>query len=300
MDSRLLGYLLALGTACCWAQNSLGYSYSGKRVTSQTVAHIRLWLAFPMLLLVHFFFCGTFFPSYSQSDGFWLLALSGFTGFFICDICMFKAFVDIGPREGMVLMSLSPILGALFAWLFIGEDLTFLQITGILITVAGIAWVIHEEKQKEVKNPHLAAGTIAGLAAAVMQAVSMVIAKQGIGESSLSESVSGNLIRVSFGLIGVTLFALFRRNFIKDFKRMKDRKALSVIAICALVGPVAGMIAGLYSLTLAKVGIVTTLMQLAPVILIPIEVFVLKQKLKIGAVIGTLMAVAGAAMLFLL
>jgi drug/metabolite transporter (DMT)-like permease len=298
MDSQLLGYLLAIGTACCWAQNSVGYSFAGKRVTSHTVAHIRLWLAFPMLLLVHFSFCGTLFPAYT--DGFWFLAISGFTGFFICDVCMFKAFVDIGPREGMVLMSLSPILGALFAWMFLNESLTFLQITGILITVAGVGWVIHSEKQKEVKNPHLVTGTIAGIVAAVMQAVSMVIAKQGIGESSLSESVSGNLIRVTFGLIGITFFALFRRTFIKDFKKMRDGKTLGVLAICALVGPVAGMIAGLYSLTLAKVGIVTTLMQLAPVLLIPYEIFVLKAKLKPGAIIGTVMAVAGAAMLFLL
>lgn len=300
MDNQILGYLLAIGTACCWAQNSLGYSYAGKRVTSQTVAHIRLWIAFPMLLIVHFLFCGTLFPSYSQFEGFWLLAISGFTGFFICDLCMFKAFVDIGPREGMVLMSLSPILAALFSWLYLGENYSALQITGILVTVAGIAWVIHAEKQKEVKNPHLAAGTIAGLTAAFMQAISMVIAKRGIEGSSLTESVSGNLIRVTFGLVGITLFALIRKNFVKDFKKMEDRKALSVLAICALIGPVAGMIAGLYSITLAKVGIVTTLMQLAPVILIPIEVFVLKQKLKTGAILGTIMAVAGAAMLFLL
>ena len=289
-----------MGTAFCWAQNSVAYSIAGKRVTSHTVTHIRLWVALPVLIIIHYVFCNTFLPSYIGFEGFWFLAISGFTGFFITDICLFKTFVDLGPREGMVIMSLSPILGVIFAWIFLDEFLSLFQIVGILITIAGVTWVILEEHQKKVKNPHLVAGVAAGLTAAVMQAVSLILAKKGMSEATLTQSVSGNLIRVIFGLAGLALFSLIRKNFIQDFRKMKDRKAFTLIAVAAVIGPVIGMIAGLYALTLAKVGIVTTLMQLTPVILIPVEVFVLKKKLKAGAVFGTLLAVVGAVMLFLL
>lgn len=289
-----------MGAAFCWAQNSVSYSITGKRVSSQTVAHIRLWISLPLIVLVHYIFCSSFLPQSIDSDDFYYLALSGFTGFFITDVCLFKTFVDLGPREGMVIMCLSPILSFVFAWIFLDEHLTILQIIGILITVAGVAWVILEEHQKEIKNPHLVEGVIVGLTAAVMQAVSLILAKKGMSEATFTQSISGNLIRVFFGLAGLVAFAMLRKNFILDFKKMKDYKTLSIIALAAFVGPVVGMIASLYALTLAKVGIVTTLMQLSPIILIPVEVFIFKKKLGKGAVLGTLLAVLGAAMLFLL
>ena len=50
----LLGQLYALVTAGCWAQNSIVYSLAGKRVGSRSVTHIRLWIAFPVIILVNF------------------------------------------------------------------------------------------------------------------------------------------------------------------------------------------------------------------------------------------------------
>ncbi len=295
------GYTLALVTACCWAQNSVAYSIAGKRVTSHTVTHVRLWFAFPVLLLIHFFVLKSWVPIVGDPAGFWFLAASGFTGFFITDICIFKAFVDIGPREGMVMMSLAPIITAVLAWIFLpGEKLTFPQLIAIAVTIGGVVWVILEEgqKNKTSKNPHLVPGVIAGITGALMQAVSMIFLKKG----SLYgvHPVSGNLIRVWAGLIGLTLFALVRKQFFNDMKKMKDRKALLLISTAAMIGPVIGMIAAFYAAVIAKVGVVTTLMQVTPVILIPVDVFVLKKKLTWGAVVGTVMVVAGAVMLFAL
>ena len=64
-------------------------------------------------------------------------------------------------------------------------------------------------------------------------------------------------------------------------------------------GPVGGIISTLYALTMAPVGIVTTIMQISPIMLLPVDRFVFKKRIPVGAVFGTLMAVGGAMLLFL-
>ncbi|HKK66272.1 MAG TPA: EamA family transporter, partial [Clostridia bacterium] len=102
----IIGQIFALLTAACWAQNSLVYSLAGKRVSSSTVTHIRLWIALPAIMLVHFVFNGTFFPVGLPIEGYLYLGGSGLIGFFLADLFIFKAFVDVGPRETLVIMTL--------------------------------------------------------------------------------------------------------------------------------------------------------------------------------------------------
>ena len=44
----------------------------------------------------------------------------------------------------MLMLSLAPVIAALVAWIFLGEILTSGQIVGILLTIAGISWVVLE------------------------------------------------------------------------------------------------------------------------------------------------------------
>jgi drug/metabolite transporter (DMT)-like permease len=82
------------------------------------------------MLLVHVIFLGRFFPTGFQFSVYLYLLSSGFLGFFIADLLIFKAFVDLGPRETLVIMTLSPIFAALSSWLALGETLRLLQIQG--------------------------------------------------------------------------------------------------------------------------------------------------------------------------
>ena len=58
------------------------------------------------------------------------------------DAFLFQAFIWIGAQRGMLMMSLAPLISAALAWIFFGEVLTGMQMFGILVTLAGIAWVI--------------------------------------------------------------------------------------------------------------------------------------------------------------
>jgi len=293
----IIGQIFALLTAACWAQNSLVYSLAGKRVSSSTVTHIRLWIALPAIMLVHFVFNGTFFPVGLPIEGYLYLGGSGLIGFFLADLFIFKAFVDVGPRETLVIMTLSPIFGAIMSLLLLGELLTPLQIIGILTTVAGVAWVVFVERSDPgKKNRNYVLGVLFAFLGAFTQAAGMVLAKGGI--VSGVHPISANAVRISAGLIGIIIFAAARGHLISDFRKMTDRKALLLIAAGALVGPVLGIILTLYAFQWAPVGVVTTLMQTSPILLLPIERFVFKKHLPLGAIAGTFLAIGGAALLF--
>lgn len=292
----MLGQLFAVLTAVCWAQNSVFYSIAGKRVSSSTVTHIRLWIALPAIFIVHYIFLGTFLPYTGSFRSLGLLFTSGLIGFFGADIFIFYAFVAIGPGRTLLIMTLSPILSSLFSFIFIGELLLPLQIIGILVTISGVLLVIYNENKIAKMDSHKLRGIIFALIGTVGQAAGMVLAKIGMNGV---HPISANLIRIAAGLAGIVIFSLLRRSFLDDFRKMKDRKALGLIAVAAVIGPVLGIILTLYAFELAPVGIVTTLNQISPIILLPFEAVVFKRRLNPGILIGTFTAVGGAVLLFL-
>ncbi len=295
----LLGQIFALLTAACWAHNSIAYTLAGRRVGSSATTHIRLWIALPALLIIHQILLGTPFPFSAPPAALTALALSGLIGFFIADILIFRAFLDIGPRETMVIMTLSPIFAALLSWIFLGEGLTPPQLTGIAVTLSGIIAVIlvRTDGGSGPRSRQLLQGLLAAFLGAATQGAGMVLARSGL-DYGISP-VSGNTVRVAAGLAGLILFAALRGQFRQDFRRMADRRALLWIASGALIGPVLGMGLSLYAMTAAPVGIVTTLMQVSPIFLLPADRWIFHKKIPPAAAGGTLLAVAGTALLIL-
>ena len=226
-----------------------------------------------------------------------ILALSGFVGFFIADILIFHAFVSIGPGRTLLIMTLSPILSAVMSFFFLGESLKAAQMAGMAVTIAGILIVIYHENRIEKISTQAFRGIVIAVLGAVAQASAMVLSKAGMADGI--HPVSANVIRIFFGFLGLVLYTFIRGEFLNDFRKMRDLRALSLIAVAALIGPVLGIILTLYALQLAPVGIVTTLTQISPIILLPIEAAFFGRKITPWIISGTLIAVAGAVLLFM-
>ena len=114
----IIGEIAAVLTALCWSFNSILFSDAGKRIGSRSVNHLRLWGALVILILIHFFSFNRVIPQVSAM-GTGYLALSGIIGFFIGDAMLFEAYVLIGARMGMLMMTSVPIFSTLLAWLFL-------------------------------------------------------------------------------------------------------------------------------------------------------------------------------------
>ncbi len=322
--SMVLGVSLGLLTAGCWAHNSIFYALAGKRVGSATTTHIRLWVALPLILIMHTLFFSVPFPLLTEVSAYLYLAISGFVGFFLADLFIFKGFVEYGPKNTMVILTISPILSAIIAYFALGELITIMHLFAIIVTLTGVNLVISEERKAGsrddlteisgsskavpdqskvniqdrirkliIKNQVL----IAPLLGALGQAIGVVFAKKGMLIEDV-HPVSANTIRLVAGFIGIVGYFLIQKRVAADFRKMKDLKAFFYISFGAIVGPVIGIIAALYAVKYAPVAIVSTIMQSTPVILVPVEMIVFKKKVSFLSFIGTLIAVAGIAMMF--
>jgi drug/metabolite transporter (DMT)-like permease len=137
-------------------------------------------------------------------------------------------------------------------------------------------------------------GVLAGLG----QAIGLVLSKQGmVGNFSPFQA---NAIRMLAAVVFIWAWTAFGRQVGATFATLREKPgALPLLALGALVGPLLGVSSSLLAVQHAEIGVASTLMALPPVILLPVSYFVLKERIGWQAVVGTLLAIAGVAILFL-
>ena len=300
ISNLIVGQLLALLTAACWAQNSIIYRHLGQKVGSDAVAHIRMWLALPAILLITYLFEGSWFPTSLSPSTYLYMFASGAIGYFITDMLLFKAFVLLGSRESMVIMTLSPVATALLDFFFFSQNLLALQMVGMAVTIGGVLVMVLLDKQPTLamdKQRERKLGLIFAILASILQSVSFLLAKLALDQAG---PINTNLLRNLGGLGAFIIYNFFyMKNVKQQVQSFRNPKFFILLLFAAIAGPVLGMTSQMKAFTLAPIGIVTTITQITPVLLLPFDRFILKKKLTMFSLGGTLLSIAGVALLFL-
>ena len=299
-----MGEIAAVVTSLCWSLNSIQFTLAGRRVGSRVVNRARLILAVGYLLLTHLVTRGELWPSHAGLARWGWLGLSGVIGLVIGDGCLFQSFLYIGPRRAMLLMTLVPVISALVAWGWLGETLRPAEIGAILLTVGGIAWVVSERHRGQAQEApgggekrHYALGVLLALGGACGQALGLVTAKYGLAGGF--PSISATLMRMLVATAVIWLLAAFRGQAGPTVRALADRRALLFIIGGSLLGPFIGVWLSLVAVQQAPVGIASTLMALSPIILIPLDHWIFHEPVSLRSVAGTVVALAGATIIFL-
>ena len=297
--NEFFGEIAALATATCWAFTSIFFTIGGLRVGSVIVNRIRLVLALIFLMLTHLILTGQLVPVHAEPSRWFWLGLSGVIGFVIGDAMLFQAFVMIGTRITMLMMALVPVISTILAWLFLGETLAPIEVLGIAVTIGGIAWVVairnRDVASSKGKQPVL--GLLLGFGGALGQAVGLLASKKGLwGDFS---PLSGNLIRVIAAVVVMWILTIAMGKAKSTIMSLKDFKAGRAILGGSICGPFIGVWLSLVAIKYARIGIASTLMTLTPVLLIPLVYWIFKEKISVQAIFGTLVAIAGVAILLL-
>lgn len=307
-----MGEIAALVTSLCWSLTSVQLTLAGRKVGSRVVNRVRLILAVIYLSLAHLLVYGELWPVHADLFRWGWLGLSGTIGLVIGDACLFQAFLFVGTRRSMLLMTLVPVISTLVAWAWLGETLQPIEIGAVLLTVGGVAWVVSERKraqngplaegerarsERARSERHYGLGVLLGLGGALGQALGLVIAKQGlIGDFP---SLSATLIRMVVASGVIWLLAMARGQVAETWHVLREQKAWWLLIGGALSGPFIGVWLSMVAVQNAQVGIASTLMALSPIILIPLDRWVFHEQVSSRSVAGTVLALAGTAIILL-
>ena len=285
--------LAALGAAACWAITG---------ILSQTAAQAlgpfgfnRLRQAMVAVMLGAIMLATGRWHGIASED-LWRLTLSGVIGIFLGDTLLYVALIRLGPRRSGALFALNAPMAALMGWLVLGEDLSAAAVLGVALSTLGVAMAVLGRAGRAGRHRFeavegsvwVAAGF--GLLAAAGQALGSLIARPVMAEGFAPYVAS--LIRVSVAVACLVPLMALPIQAVKPPSKPSPR-VLVLTALSGLVSMVAGMTLLMFALQGGKVGIVSTLSALSPVLILPVLWAVTGARPSATSWAGALIAVAG-------
>lgn len=294
-----IGEISALITAIFWTIMGVFFESAGKRVGSLAVNFIRLVTGFIMLSVFVYFYRGHLLPTDATLHNWTWLGVSGFIGFFLADLFLFQAYIEIGTRISMLILASGPPMTAILGYFFLGEKLSAMGILGMIITVSGIAIVIlsKDNDEKKLKVNHSIKGITYAFLGAVGNSVGMIFTKIGMGDYS---PFAATQIRIISGFIGFVIVFAYLNKWDDLKKAVVDKKSMVYITLGSIFGPFLGVSLQLISLQNTTAAISSTITSIMPVTILPFSVFLFKEKLMPKEILGALISVVGVGILFLI
>ena len=304
MNILYIGELAAFGTALCWTFGSQFFEAAGKRVGALSVNLIRLIMALIFFFVLMLIRNGTLFPTDFSTHAWIWLGLSGIIGFALGDLFLFKAFVEIGPRISMLIMTLTAPISAILGLTFLNEEYLLYQWIGMIITLTGVSLVLLERSNNNKKKRKVRIITSTGILYAFLgtvgQATGYILSKYGMmTNEGYLDPFAATQIRVIAGTIGFIIIISFNKSWKNVVTAIQHKSAMGFMAGGAFLGPFLGVSLSLLALHYITAGVASTITAIVPILIIPSVIFIGKEHVSIRAFAGAIIAVAGLFLLFM-
>ena len=297
MITNHIGEISALLTAMLWVLSGTAFEHGGKRVSSQAVNLMRLIMAVLIMAVYLTIRRGSPIPFDASPQNWLWLSISGLVGFVLGDFFLFESYVLVGTRLALLIMSLSPILTGILSYFVFGEKLSLLNMLGIVLVILGIMLVVLTKNQGEKMKLNIQPrGLIYAILGAVGQSIGLIFSKLGMGSFDPFASTQIRLIAGTFGWI--LLFLIF--GWFPRLKRFTtDRKALGFTFFGAFFGPFLGVSFALTAMQHTKAAVASAIMSIMPVLILPVNLVLFKEKIRSRAILGAVITVIGVVILYL-
>jgi drug/metabolite transporter (DMT)-like permease len=315
-----IGAIAALGTAFAWTFTALAFEYAGKRIGAVALNFLRLVVGCLFLGLYGLAVRGSFFPFDAPLSAWLWLGCSGLVGLVLGDLLLFQSFIDIGSRVAMLVYATAPAFTAVLGFLVFGERVSLFGLGGMCLTLGGIAIVVFGKRAAgaPANRPHRARGIVLAAGATLGQAGGLILSKLGAGSITSPPSANalgaaiaaphvaiamdpfaGTQIRVVAGVLGFAVALLATSSWRGIWTALKDRRAVASLSVGSFFGPFLGVSLSLLAVQSGNVGVASAIMSIVPVLIIAPSALILKEKVALREVLGSLIAVAGVFALFL-
>lgn len=294
-----LGEIYSFVTAVFWTITAVCFELAGRKIGSLSVNYIRLVIAFVFISLFTAFSRGMFLPLDATKDAWIWLSVSGLIGFVIGDLFLFQAYLEIGSRISMLIMALVPPITALLGFVTMREMISFYGFLGMFITILGI-FVVILVKNPEGNNFKFSKsfkGIAYAFVGALGQSFGLILSKIGMGSY---DPFAATQIRIISGIIGFTVVFLFMKRWDKLKEAIKNKEATKYLLLGSLFGPFLGVSFSLLAIQYTTTGVSSTITSIIPVLIIPLSIYVLKEKVSPKEIIGAVISVVGVSILFVI
>lgn len=228
---------------------------------------------------------------------FGLLSLSGFLSVVLAGIAYFKALYMAGPRATALLFSLTSPFAVLFGYLVLDETVSLQQGLGIAVVLFGVTLAVAGDRRpSEPRSERRWLGIAFGALASLGQALGVLAARPAM--ESGAEPIAA--IAVRMGIAAVVFSALFMlpsRRLNPPYRFSARDLGLAVIAAFFAAALATALM--MSALAEGKVGIVSTLSSMTPVVILPMVWLRSGKAPRPRAWLGAILAVGGTALISL-
>lgn len=294
-----LGEIYSLFTAMFWTITAISFEIAGKKIGSLSVNYIRLIIGFILISLFTTFSRGMLLPVDATLKSWIYLSISGLIGFVIGDLFLFQAYLEIGSRTSMLIMALAPPITALLGFLTMRELISLSDLIGMAVTILGIAIVVlvKNPENNNLKFSRSVKGIVYALVGALGQAFGLIFSKIGMGDY---DPFAATQIRIIAGIVGFTFVILFMKRWDKLKEDVKNKEAAKYLFIGSLFGPFLGVSFSLLAIQYTTTGVSSTITSIIPILIIPLSILVLKEKVSTKEILGAVISVIGVTILFVI
>jgi drug/metabolite transporter (DMT)-like permease len=180
----------------------------------------------------------------------------------------------------------------------LGETMSLLHITGMILTVGGISLAIftRPENTGKIKLSYPMKGILFAIIGAIGQAVGLVLSKYGMGTYN---ALAASHIRIIAGAAGYALIILLLGKGHLVTTALKDAKGMRIIGLGSFFGPFLGITGSLIAVKYTDTGIAATIMAIVPILIIPPSIVLFKHRFSWLEILGAFISVGGVVMMFL-
>jgi drug/metabolite transporter (DMT)-like permease len=298
MISNHIGEFAALLVAVFWTITALSFESASNKVGPLSVNMIRLVFGLIFLSALTIIRRGFLLPVDATVHNWFWLSISGIIGFVFGDFFLFKSYTIVGSWFSMLMMTLAPVIAAIFGWIILDEKMNLQSLAGMALTLTGIAITIFNRRSKKdslvLSKPFK--GILFALFGALGQGLGIVFSKLGMKDY---DPFAATQIRIIVGIIGFALIISLSRRWKNVFSAFKNSKGMIGITTGSFFGPFLGVSFSLVAIKFTNTGIASTIMAIVPVLIIPPSILLFKHRITLREMLGALLSVAGVILFFI-
>jgi len=177
LDAETLGYIFALFTGSFFGLSDVFVRAAAVKLKPLQNVFVSLLVGTPMLWI----FALAHGPPYLNLDAAILYVAAGLLNFVLGRLLFYTAITYVGATTASIVTSPTVVVSSFFAWFFLGESLTPIQLVGVFLVALAVYMVSFKPSGEALHGGKTSIGVAAGLTATVVFAVTSILVRSAAG-----------------------------------------------------------------------------------------------------------------------